>query len=54
MQKFLKGGNHGSQKASFDKLIIVDASDLSEVDFACYFDSHFNIQQMTVTYNSKN
>lgn len=53
MQKLFKNGKHGSQKQAFDKLVIVDAPDLFDIDFACMWDNHFNIQALKTTFDDQ-
>lgn len=52
IQKRLSDGQHGTHKANIDKVIIMNAADLSDTSFACYFTPTLDIVNMTIKYDS--
>lgn len=51
MQRNFGAGTEGAQDTQFEKLVIVDAEDLSDTDFACYFTPKLEIVQMQLYYD---
>lgn len=52
IQKQLSRGTHASQHQYLDKVVLVNAEDLKDVDFACAFSTHFDVIPMNVAYDA--
>ena len=52
IQKTLTRGTHATQKAYLDKIVLVNAEDIKDVNFACGFSTHFERIPMSVAYDA--
>jgi len=44
-------GKSGSQNVNFEKLVILDAKDLNQTDFACVVSKDLSTVDLDITYN---
>lgn len=49
---FFEDGKEGSQNATFDQVVILNAQDLVNTSFACVFDTHMNASAVSFSYSS--